>query len=246
MLILVEQGVKRIRWASGEQAAGPGDAISIQAGEVVDMTNTPASGGEFRALWISWNLDRLAPLLASAAGKPVALHRELETQFRASFERAFEALSDAGDLPTAITASRLHEVLLWLAERGFGFRSAEPGSTREQVREVLLANPAIDWSMEAVALRIACSVATLRRRLAAEGIGFRDLLQDVRMSHALALLQNTDDSVLNVAFAVGYKSASRFTARFRSRFGYVPSDIRGQDRGRTPLRVDGKAAVAAE
>jgi AraC-like DNA-binding protein len=73
----------------------------------------------------------------------------------------------------------------------------------------------------------------LRRKLAAEGTAFRDLVQDVRMVHALSLLQNTDVPVLHVALAAGYASASRFTARFRTRFGYLPTDIRGQNRGHT-------------
>ena len=85
--------------------------------------------------------------------------------------------------------------------------------------------------MERLARKTATSVPTLRRRLAAEGVVFRELVQDVRMSHALALLQNTDASVLHVAMAVGYASASRFAARFRARFGYLPTDIRGEKRG---------------
>ena len=51
------------------------------------------------------------------------------------------------------------------------------------------------------------------------------------MSYALTLLHGTDTSVLSVALAVGYDSASRFSARFRSRFGYLPSDVRGHKRG---------------
>lgn len=52
------------------------------------------------------------------------------------------------------------------------------------------------------------------------------------MSHALALLQNTDTPVLHVAMSVGYASASRFAARFRACFGDLPTDIRGQHRSR--------------
>ena len=90
--------------------------------------------------------------------------------------------------------------------------------------------------MERVAHETATSVPTLRRKLAAEGVVFRDLVQDVRMSHALALLQNTDTPVLQVAISSGYASPSRFTARFRARFGYLPTDIRGQHRGRRASR----------
>jgi transcriptional regulator GlxA family with amidase domain len=53
---------------------------------------------------------------------------------------------------------------------------------------------------------------------------------DARMSLALTLLQASDLSVNNIANAVGYSSASRFAVRFRQRFGFAPSAIRGHER----------------
>ena len=46
----------------------------------------------------------------------------------------------------------------------------------------------------------------------------------------MQLLQSTDLSILRIAEAVGYKSQSRFAARFRARFGFAPSAIRGHIR----------------
>ena len=51
------------------------------------------------------------------------------------------------------------------------------------------------------------------------------------MSYALALLQNTDTSILTTATSVGYESPSRFAERLRVRFGFVPSELRGHCRG---------------
>ncbi|MFT3773452.1 MAG: AraC family transcriptional regulator [Minicystis sp.] len=234
-LILVEEGRKRIRWSGGECVASAGEALSLQAGEVVDISNTPGRSGTYRALWICWCSELLA--VSSTSLRPssprVALHTALGEAFHASFHRAFDGLSDADDLPASIATHRLQEVLLWLGERGFHFPPAAPASLGQQVRRLLSADPGADWSMERVAHETATSIPTLRRKLSAEGIVFRDLVQDVRMSHALALLQNTDAPVLHVAVAAGYASASRFSARFRARFGYLPTDIRGQNRGRT-------------
>jgi AraC-like DNA-binding protein len=153
----------------------------------------------------------------------------LGESFRDAFHRAFDALGD-DRVPAAIATHRLEEVLLWLGERGFHFAPPRPASIGQQVRRLLAADPATGWSVDRVARLLATSAPTLRRRLAEEGVGFRGLVQDVRMSHALALLQNTDLPVLHVALAVGYDSASRFTARFRARFGYLPSDVRGEGR----------------
>ncbi|ANM77692.1 helix-turn-helix domain protein [Serratia marcescens] len=70
------------------------------------------------------------------------------------------------------------------------------------------------------------SPATLRRRLAAEQTRFEDLLIDVRMHHAMMLLQTTRWDMTRIAEACGYKSRSRFSERFQKRFGYAPSAIR--------------------
>ncbi len=59
------------------------------------------------------------------------------------------------------------------------------------------------------------------RKLAAEGRSFRQLLAQVRLSHALNLLQQ-GLTPLEVALACGYDSPSRFAARFKQEFGLTP------------------------
>jgi AraC-like DNA-binding protein len=228
-LILVEEGRKRIRGSGRECVAQAGDALSLQAGEVVDISNTPSRSGTYRALWICWHPELL--LVSPGGSRPssgVTLHTRLGETFGSSFMRGFESLNEAGGLPASIARHRLQEVLLWLAERRFHFSPPAPASLGMRVRHLLASDPSTDWSMERVARQLATSVPTLRRRLAEEDVAFRELLQDVRMAHALALLQNTDAPVLEVALSAGYASSSRFTARFRARFGYVPTAVRGQ------------------
>jgi AraC-like DNA-binding protein len=70
------------------------------------------------------------------------------------------------------------------------------------------------------------SEATLRRRLAKERLRFEEILTDIRMHHAMALLQTTCWSIPQVARACGYQTRTRFAARFRKRFGCSPSEAR--------------------
>nr|WP_274708848.1 helix-turn-helix transcriptional regulator [Variovorax sp. S12S4] len=84
--------------------------------------------------------------------------------------------------------------------------------------------------MASVAARLAMSEATLRRRLSAEGATFASVLTDARMSFAMTLLQSTDHAVTRIASSVGYDSASRFSVRFRARFGFAPTAVRGHRR----------------
>ena len=234
-LIFVQHGQKRVCWSTGECTARAGEAIAIDAGQLVDISNTPDREGAYDALWMSWteesmNLSRAAT--NSIAPLPVATFlTKLSQEFCAAYQAAFDSLLNVEGVPASVANHRLQEVLLWLHEQGVVFSSPTLENFGTRLRRLVMSDPAFAWSIEEAARRARCSPATLRRRLQAETQSFRDLLHDVRMSHALALLQNTDMPILGVATAVGYDSASRFAGRFRSRFGYLPSDLRGQRRG---------------
>ena len=51
------------------------------------------------------------------------------------------------------------------------------------------------------------------------------------MSFAMTLLQSTDHPIAHIAAQVGYESPSRFAVRFRDRFGFAPTVVRGHRRG---------------
>ncbi|MOA33680.1 CFA/I fimbrial subunit D [compost metagenome] len=74
------------------------------------------------------------------------------------------------------------------------------------------------------------SEVVLRRKLSAENSALRSLMIDVRMSRALLLLQATDWPISAIAQYVSYESSSRFAERFRKRFGFAPTAIRGHQR----------------
>ena len=72
--------------------------------------------------------------------------------------------------------------------------SQQPTVSRE-VRFILATDLAASWCASAMTSRLGMSEATMRRRLAAEGWTFSELLIDVRVSRALTLLQVTDRPV---------------------------------------------------
>ena len=61
-----------------------------------------------------------------------------------------------------------------------------------------------------------------------EGVSLREVLTDIRMTHAMGLLQSSNMSVSAIAASAGFESQSRFAIRFRSRFGFPPTAVRGQ------------------
>jgi len=73
---------------------------------------------------------------------------------------------------------------------------------------------------------------TLARRLAAEGIDFRELSNEVRMRRAAEMLAASDVPIATVAARLGYMHASNFSGAFRARNGVSPRQYRQSHRDR--------------
>ena len=67
---------------------------------------------------------------------------------------------------------------------------------------------------------------TLARRLASEGLEFRELSNEVRMRRAVVMLSTSQASIAEVATRLGYKHTSNFTSAFRLHTGTSPRKYR--------------------
>jgi AraC-like DNA-binding protein len=228
-LIVLRHGTKILESAGRRWSIKGGEAVAIAGGQTFDVTNNLSATGRYEARWLVWDPAIIA---GSAAEGPssadAAVLGELDPHFAAAFDRALEAIWDVRHIPNAVARHRLTEVLVWLALRGIRFPPADNPTLATTVRRLIEADVAAPWAAAPVAKRLGVSEATLRRRLAAEDTTFSDLLTDVRMSLAMLLLQSTGQPVNRVALEVGYDSASRFAIRFRARFGFPPTAIRGR------------------
>jgi len=99
----------------------------------------------------------------------------------------------------------------------------------EALRQLLTAAPDQRWTCADAAAALHMSEAGLRRKLADERLGFRELLEDVRLTLGLALLQGTQQPMPAVAQTCGYQSVAKFSARFCARYGLTPAQLRGED-----------------
>jgi AraC-like DNA-binding protein len=245
-LILVDRGIKAIRTARGAPVrAVPGQAVALAGHQTVDFTNSVPDGTHYEARWLLFDDELLADghYLGMASqvepagktpGKAPAsarLLRRVPANLADAFARAWHALALGPELPDAVARLRVLEVMQWLLEEGIVLRSAPvKASLSVQVRALIAGRLDEPWPAGRVAGAIALSEPTLRRRLAAEGSSLTDLLADARMATALTLLQATTQPVSRIALSVGYESQSRFAVRFRHRFGFAPTAVRGHDR----------------
>lgn len=97
-------------------------------------------------------------------------------------------------------------------------------SFRCKLSHYLSLTPGDAHPLESVAEKFAMSRATLIRKLKKEDTQYRELLAEVRLNHALNLMQDRQWSVIQLAQMCGYQSEERFSQRFRKRYGLSPSD----------------------
>ncbi|WP_416760414.1 helix-turn-helix transcriptional regulator [Roseateles sp. So40a] len=238
-VILVDRGIKSVQPASGRAVrALPGQMLLLAGGQTVDFHNRITDGERYEARWLMFGgavlddpyfLATVQRLPAgSADSSPVGLLRRVPSGLVEAFERARQGMAPDPSRPEAVVRQQMLEVAHWLLAEGLVLR-VPPNDARisGQIRAMLSTQLDGDWRSETIASSLAMSEATLRRRLAVEGVTLRELIADVRMASALVLLQATTRPVSDIASSVGYDSPSRFAVRFRDRFGFAPTAVRG-------------------
>ena len=239
-LIFVDQGIKTVQPERGQAVrAKPGQAILIAGNQTVDFTNAVAVGSHYEARWLVFDRalfddqyyrDRAARLPTQGAATAHLLSH-VPDDLVAAFTHARRSLAPDTRLPAAISRQRMLEVMHWLLECGTAPHGPPAGpGVAARVRALVASGLDHDWTARQVASELALSEATLRRRLAAENTSLTALLADARMTTALTLLQATTRPVAHIALSVGYESPSRFAIRFRQRFGFAPTAVRGHER----------------
>lgn len=237
VLIVVERGIKAVRWSGGEYLIRSGEAIAIAGGQSVDITNRLAKDGSYRARWLVWDSTLIAAYAdAHADAQQTVIHHampipRISAEFATSYQRALQAIED-NSIPQDIARHRVSELLLWIGLNGGRFEQAEALTLTIKIRRHIGQDLAREWSAQGIASVFAMSEATLRRKLADEATTLTEILVDARMSFALKLLQSTAMPVSHIALNVGYQTPSQFAVRFRHRFGFSPTMVRGQSRAR--------------
>ncbi len=206
--------------------------VLVEAETRADLLKTPG-GVEpcFRSVFLTFSaalldgFQRAHPAVHGAAPIPPFRTAPLDDDLAATLRHVYVAIEDDA-ISDARLRYRLLDLLTALAERGHRFGRVDPDSTSSRLRAMLGEAPARAWTAHDAGRALAMSAATLRRRLAGEHARFEDLLVDVRMHHAMMLIQTTAWDIARSAEACGYKSRARFTERFQARFGASPSTIR--------------------
>lgn len=220
-VIWVQQGHKQLWWQERRLSVDKGSWLLIPAGHRLTFVNQPEQG-KFSSHVLTLLTPPPAQWLTPTPADSLRDPRLDVTQ----------ALAFCFDLVTTMADKQLSEAARLQLVHGFyaELRAADaldllfPASTMtlgERLARYLGVEPGADHTLETLAPHFAMSRASMVRKLAAEGRSFRQLLTQVRMGHALTLLQRGLNP-LETALACGYDSPSRFAARFRQEFGLTP------------------------
>ncbi|WP_312589742.1 helix-turn-helix transcriptional regulator [Comamonas terrigena] len=211
----------------------PASLLLVDANTCADLRKTPGGGEQrFRSVFLTLSAQLLdafrrgratwaEAVQAAAPFQQIALDADLAS----SLQHLLASAAD-GQLSDERLRYRAMDLLAALAERGGVFRPPQSPGLSGRLRALIGEAPSQHWTAQTAGKALAVSEATLRRRLAGESARFEDVLIDVRMHHAMMLVQTTSWSVPEIAQACGYKSRARFAERFKARFGYLPSAVR--------------------
>ncbi len=133
-------------------------------------------------------------------------------------------LPSAADIALVADRFDLWPTLLFETYRQITAEPLTRVRTAEQVLDLLWQAPLDQAKLAAM---MGLSIATLRRRLAEEGYGYRGLLGHVRQQQTLAALK-AEVGLEDLAAGLGYSEARSLRRATRRWFGAPPSTLRRQ------------------
>ncbi len=230
-IILMRRGTKMLSGRYGNFIMTAGTLLAARRGSFGDVANKPDAQGVYEALAIAFPEDLIREA-ARYATSPLA--RSGWTCIRPSPELIaavdrLQAGATVVSISNRVRRLQALEVLELLRLCGIQFSPADL-TMHERVWNLIATDPSHPWTLQFVADRCAVSTSTLRRRLMADGQTFSELLRETRLERGLNLLQSTSRPIGVICDEVGFRSASKFAAAFKARFGFPPSVLRSKTR----------------
>lgn len=243
-IVLVLEGRKTLQTATQVTTLQSGELGFLPAGLTLESAEHPLPRGQYRAIVLEFSttlLERFRRAYPEQLHPPPEVDGEQQTleidfsivlspRLADALIHLTQSLSQGEVLDSSLHDHHLMEVLLLLLQsnvRHWVLHMLAP-TFSIQARYLIRANLASDWSLTKLAQAMDVSLATVKRRFQETGMSYQQLLDQERMAKAIALLRQSDQSIAQIALACGYKSQSRFAARFRHHYQLSPSQARRQ------------------
>lgn len=216
-LIQIQSGSKRLYSQHSVTSLSASTYLLCRQGESLSFENVPLAG-YFQSRVFSFLKAPKQELLAGGN------HLDAQVVNRdKNLDVTLEAMSryDLTSLSQAAQDQVLDVLYQQLSDLGVlhSLFSPQGLSYSAKVANYLAVAPHDVNSIEHTASLLGVSKATLIRKLGKEQIRYRDLLVEVRLNHALSLMQAGERELQVLAHNCGYASTTRFNQRFKERFG---------------------------
>ncbi len=223
ILILVLKGEKKLGFKM-DSICKEGQFIFLSENSEVTISNIPSAEG-YMSLFIEFEYSDFDDIRLETVnterhiiGEQSAALIQCITQF---IEWSFVSPREMWEL----RRKELVRLLYILGYKKIASMVIKPQINHKLI-DLFRENPSVRWSISDVGKKLAMSESTLRRKLRAEGTNFSDLHIQVRLGYGIHLLQTTNLPVVAISEKCGYQSQSRFTEKFRERFGITPVKLR--------------------
>lgn len=223
MLICVLDGSKHLG-INREVVCESGEFVFLSNHPQVHLRNIPREA-EYFALLIEFELSDFECLPSYSGSREAMIQGEIGDALQ---QCLLQFVNCANYMPPALWAARRQELLQLLQFLDFPNPrcvTAMPDLSH-QVHRLISVDLNADIGSQKLASELALSESTLRRRLRAEGTSVQEIKDRVKLGAALHLIQTSFDPIGTIAERCGYQSQSRFTDKFKQRFGVTPTALR--------------------
>jgi AraC-like DNA-binding protein len=223
LFIAVLDGDKKLG-KQGEIVCRAGDFIFLSDNPAINMRNIPKEK-EYFALLIEFEYEDFIGIGPNTSSEQSFSLGEISIALEKCLQQFVEWSLFS---PQAMWSLRRKEILQLLYHLGYKdiLSMAVPHKLGQKIHAILSVQPSVDVPLTAICQQVAMSESTLRRKLIAEGTTIQEIKDQVKLGLGLHLLQTTRHSIVYIAEQCGYQSQSRFTSRFKGRFGLTPSALR--------------------
>jgi len=233
-LLMVVRGHKQVKINDKNLIIEKGELLLLPPGTTIWIGNFPDRQEEIY-LGLGFRFDEEAlkhfRLIYGSSLEKWDISPQWHTKVPDSISTALMQVVDLGHRGSTdhqLVQHRQVELLLLLAQEGLigNILLGEHPSWKQRVSQLLIIEPARAWQLKEVCTRLGVSESSLRRKLQFEETGFRELLEEARLTQGLSLLLESKQSIGQISDAVGYQSQSRFGERFKRHFGMTPTELR--------------------
>ena len=144
-------------------------------------------------------------------------------------ESCAEVAATIAGLPTVSADPYLNRLLVGYCEDALSRRPPHRGTFRASVENAIVPLlPHGKVQVGEIARRLGTSQRTFARRLSAEGVTFSEVLESLRSDLARRHLADSNISISEIAWLLGYHEVSAFTHAFKRWTGKTPREARSQ------------------